>query len=650
MKNKWVKTAFAAGGLAILTVSTVLVFKGRNAGTVVVTNVHELIEAIGGATERDTIVLSTQGSPYYLSERPCMNGDGHLFVTKGITIRGQSGNPDDVVLIGSTNRILYVKAPNVVISGITFKNGCSTSSTKDGSTSGNKVWGGGIYLGLATNECRIANCIFTNNIAQRGGALASNKPNDPTTSITGCRFVGNSAEEHGGAVYNGGRLSNCIIKGNMANKYGGGVYCGVVYLCSVDGNVATRGCELSDCTVSRYSYVGEVSDGISRFNNVMMDRSKITATNGIVFSGSFEVRSSAITDGAGFTLSSNLALVNERRGFEEYDSVGGTNIVYYENGSWNPRLINCTIVSNKSYKLVKAVSAPSTLMEVKNCLFYNNTISQGEGIKVNKYLATNNCYKTVQMTKAQRLIALGWDGSSFNTTITCEAGNVPTAPEYYVESGQDWINNVYRTVDVQFPDNTTSIDVTYNQYFHARGWNGDTSPMALMGGFEQKNDITVKIGSKSYNLMEVYSNDLTWWDYYINDMHWDGVSDYTGGDVQNKDIEENAYAMIQGIEGCILNAADNYKFGNCYFYDPRSFNPMFAGAKAPNDFYSIDKRSAACHSSFGMYGISDIWTYPREIWMKGAKDLRGSPRLYGGGLDIGAYQAAVFYPFVMVIR
>ena len=81
MKNKWVKTALAAGGLAILTVSTVLVFKGRNAGTVVVTNVHELIEAIGSATERDTIVLSTQGSPYDLSERPCMNGDGHLFVT-----------------------------------------------------------------------------------------------------------------------------------------------------------------------------------------------------------------------------------------------------------------------------------------------------------------------------------------------------------------------------------------------------------------------------------------------------------------------------------------------------------------------------------------------------------------------------------------
>ena len=652
MKNKWVKTALAAGGLAILTVSTILVLKGRSTGTIVVTNVQELIDAIGSATERDTIVLSTQGSPYNLSEQTCMNGDGHLFVTKGITIRGQSGNPDDVVLIGSTNRILYVKATGVRIEGITFKNGRNTSSMKGYNTSASKVWGGGIYLGLASNECKIANCTFTNNIAYRGGALASYKPGDTTTTITGCRFLGNVSEEHGGAVYNGGRLLNCIVKGNVAAKYGGGVYSGLLTLCTVDGNTATRGCELSDCTVSRYSYSGSSDEGVSRFHNCRMDRSKITATNGVLFTGYFDVKSTAITDGQKFTLASNLSYGYENRGFEEYDPIGGTNRVYYTYTSWYPRFINCTIVSNGMYKFVKPVSNPSMIMEVQNCLFYNNTIAHGAGTKINWYLVTNNCYKTVNMTKAQRLIALGWNGSSFNTVIVREPGFVPTYPSYYNQSDPNWLENTYKTVSIQYPGpELISTSITYSQYFHALGWDGDTSITENMGdGFTVAVTNSMKIGGASWSLMDSYSKDLTWREYYIEEKGWDGHSDYSGGDVQICDIDEASFGMIRIVEGSIVNATNDIKFSNCYLYNPKTFNPMFAGTKSPNEFYSIDKRSAACHSSFSRYGISDIWTYPREIWVKTAKDLRGSPRLYGGGLDIGAYQAAVFYPMVIVFR
>ena len=133
MNKKWVRSALMAGGIAALAagiVSTGLAIRGRHAGTVIVSNVHELISAISSQPGYDTIILSRDGSPYDLGEQPSMSNLGHLVVEKGVTLKGQTGSPDDVVLVGTTNRILYVKSVGCKIEGLTFKNGNCTKEMK----------------------------------------------------------------------------------------------------------------------------------------------------------------------------------------------------------------------------------------------------------------------------------------------------------------------------------------------------------------------------------------------------------------------------------------------------------------------------------------------------------------------------------------
>lgn len=678
MNNKWVRSALMAGGIAALAagiVSTGLAIRGRHAGTVIVSNVHELISAISSQPGYDTIILSRDGSPYDLGEQPSMSNLGHLVVEKGVTLKGQTGSPDDVVLVGTTNRILYVKSVGCKIEGLTFKNGNCTKEMKgDDVTSSSLVWGGAIFLGLASNECKIANCFFTNNAAFRGGALACARSDDPTTIISGCRFVGNKAEENGGGAYNGGRMFNCLFTDNVATKYGGGLYYGNLTQGTSARNIATKGSELYECVASRYQYGGEVSGNASRFHNVKMDRCKLCATNGYLFTGYFDVRSSTITDGQDCILTSSLSGGEDRRSYVRYDEYGGTNYIEKVVGWFNnPRFFNCTIANNKRYKLVKPIASPMNFVQIINCIFSGNSTDQNVGIRVNKYLVTNNCYKTVEMTKAQRYVALGWrpnDGSSdlpFDTNIISPTGTVScSAVDYEIdeETNPNWRDDIIpNTTSYKFSyyDTEFKMDrdiygaITYAQYFHARGWNGDTS----LQSFEQKNPIEINIKGKTSSfcrkLQEPYTTNYSWAQYYYAEG-WDGESDYTGGSEQDFDIGEDQWPMIHFISGSIFRADNITTSVYNSYYTLDNIQMKFAGDASPDNPYLISKSSPASHNQFHSFGIEDVLTYyndidyHNELWLYNSFDLRGTPRLYGGGLDIGAYQSSVLYPTVIKIR
>lgn len=676
MKKNWVKSALLAGGIAALaagTVTTVVAIRGRNTGTVIVSNVHELISAISSQPGYDTIVISRDGSPYDLGEQPSMSNLGHLVVEKGITIKGQTGRPDDVVLVGTTNRILYVKAVGCKIEGLTFKNGDCTKAMKgDDATTSSLVWGGAIFFGLASNECKIANCFFTNNAAFRGGALACARANDPTTIISGCRFVGNMAEENGGGAYNGGRMFNCLFTDNVAKKYGGGLYNGNLTQGTSARNIASKGSELYECVASRYRYGGEVSDDASRFHNVKMDRCKLCATNGYLFTGYFDVRSSTITDGRDCILTASLSVGGDRRTYVRYDGFGGTNYIENVDGYFYPRFFNCTIANNKRYKLVKPIGSPMCWVQIINCIFSGNSTSQNVGIKVNKYLATNNCYKAVDMSKAKRFVALGWrpnDGYSafpFNTTISSPAGTVPCRAEDYGLSetnDHDWRKHTITdtmSYNIKYSESngaemSIGCSITYEQFFFARGWNGDTS----LSSFEQKKPIEINIKAKTVSLcrklQDWYTTNYTW-DRYYRDQGWDGESDYTGGSEQDWDIGEDQGPMIGFISGSIFRAGSLPTSVYNSYWNRDNIPMKFAGEASPDNPYLISKASPASHNQFPSFGIEDVLTYSNdidyhnELWLYNSIDLRGTPRLYGGGLDIGAYQSTVLYPLVIKIR
>ena len=84
--------------------------------------------------------------------------------------------------------------------------------------------------GGACSQGRVGRCRFYGNRAFSGGAIYS-------TRAENCLFVGNQADDYGGAAL-GGTLFNCTLAGNHALTYGGGTVNGSLTNCILYGNSA----------------------------------------------------------------------------------------------------------------------------------------------------------------------------------------------------------------------------------------------------------------------------------------------------------------------------------------------------------------------------------------------------------------------------
>ena len=172
MENKnWKRVAKYTSGIVGAISLALAPFINWDRGTVIVSSVPELIEAIEDAAPDDIIILSTNGSPYRLQDS--MHRTGHLFLDTRVQIKGQSGNPEDVMLEGTTNRIMFINKRGITISGITFSKGtCKDLMKLTNAVPVEYCRGGAISLGQVSNECVIANCVFKNCEAEYGGAIS----------------------------------------------------------------------------------------------------------------------------------------------------------------------------------------------------------------------------------------------------------------------------------------------------------------------------------------------------------------------------------------------------------------------------------------------------------------------------------------------
>ena len=76
------------------------------AGTTSVATIDELTNAVAKAGSGDEIILKKSGSPYRFASDCRLSAYGHLATSKDIILRGESGDPKDVVIEGNANRIL----------------------------------------------------------------------------------------------------------------------------------------------------------------------------------------------------------------------------------------------------------------------------------------------------------------------------------------------------------------------------------------------------------------------------------------------------------------------------------------------------------------------------------------------------------------
>lgn len=269
-------------------------------------------------TNSGNVVLVSNGM-YQSGGFVADNGTNMVNVTNGITVRGFSGNRDDVIVDGGgSNRCFRVSHNQAMIADLTIRNGYVY-----GPNSG----GGGmlLYAGVVTNCAIVTNQARTTGSGYDGGGIYVN----PQAAVSTCRVEGCTIAlnrslwfEGGGLILNGAiskniTVINCVITNNRASRNGGGIFGG-------DGGV------ISNCVI-----VGNTANGVG---------------GGVWMSGTTVIRNCLVRQNA-------------------TDSSGNGGGVYLSSGL--PRLENCTIVSNAAYGICRSSSAALTGVVV-NCVVYSN--------------------------------------------------------------------------------------------------------------------------------------------------------------------------------------------------------------------------------------------------------------------------------------
>ncbi len=198
---------------------------------------------------------------------------GNLLVQKAVTIRSENGKENCTIDCGGISRAFTFSGEGTsgaVLSGFTITGGNADVSDD------NQGYGGAI-LCLANSSVVIDDCVFTQNAATFGGAIAcvqssptishcvvenntatlgggllcSNlNPSDPSPTIISSKIANNTASSRGGGVYlnrySSPNLYNCVIMNNSAASNGGAITC-----------YNRSSPDITHCTISYNSVSGE---------------------------------------------------------------------------------------------------------------------------------------------------------------------------------------------------------------------------------------------------------------------------------------------------------------------------------------------------------------------------------------------------------
>ena len=399
------------------------------AATTNVTSVADLIGALQVAKNTDEIVVMASGSPYeFTSDQKDMVA--HLYARVRIRLRGETGNPADVVLRGNANRILYLKGNGNTIRDLTFENGDCTGYDQRSDEPKDTLRGGAIYLYVDNDSTTvISNCVFKSCKSMNGGgACGTYGLNKQGGQYFDCVFDGNctslkSGTQNtmgGGAVFRAVSVKNCTFKNNYSGTLYGGALYGVpdVAGCSIVSNAtyATSstggfgggvfGCTLTGCYVaSNYAYrCGAAADSAfysctNRANDAFgyTEFGKSSAASPGCYAEDcvfLDAGRAAVTmfGSSGFN---RCRLENMKGGcaFSQYIAMtnclvaNGRNVnTYFYNLNADSSMVNCTVVSNSWGD--KFIAGSSKVLTVKNCFFYGNDIPN---TAPNVVTAFNNC-------------------------------------------------------------------------------------------------------------------------------------------------------------------------------------------------------------------------------------------------------------------
>ena len=546
------------------------------ASSTTVHSVTELTNVLANVKANDEVVIA-EGT-YNLAGMK-MHAVGHLYVTNTITLRGETGNPADVVLQGSGERILYLHANNATIRDITFKGGdCSkyTASASSSVVPFEYLTGGGLCLGLTyRNTTAVSNCVFDTCKAKMGGAAAMYMAAQTGSSLRyagkfrNCRFVNCTSTSSGACLYNAGEVYNCRFENNdagLTKNLGVAFHCNLIDGCVFEKNTGVC------VTGSGSTHTNFIVTGCSFLTNYVRGTALAAVSGG---SGV------AVTNNATSLFVTNCYFAgNENLGI---DYIGSGGVSY----CWS-NVVDCVFVGNKGYYGGAAYKSVLT-----DCRFYGNmTLTNGTGI------------------------ASAYGGAAYNSTLVrCElAGNsaVGAGGGAYDCDMTDCVisNNVTRTngggayggtlTGCKIIGNTAS---SYGGGIHGGtltnciiagncGYNGGGGTSCNFHGCVISNNVATYAGGGVYtstlafctntanrcetsNPSEVYNS-------------WQRVTDCLFHDVSARD--QNGCIFRKAVfERCVINASTGTLFvgesaiTNCLIAGGRDFY-MFSNASAGNMF------------------------------------------------------------------
>lgn len=219
------------------------------------------------------------------------------------------------------------------IDGFTFK---------DGNSIGWNNYGGALYL-YGDTHANIANCTFTDNRAESGGAISVGAS---SVTILNCTFDNNIAEDRGGAIDNGGGTT-LIIQGSTFTRntaqYGGALFTSYSYAANgngtfllsstFDGNTATY---IGGAVDDNYAYLG--------VTNCVFSGNALTGRD--YYGDTYSPNS-----GAALSISYTQAQINDSTFAQNYAGVDVSNSSYYGKGN--------------------AISANSSLVTITNSILWD---------------------------------------------------------------------------------------------------------------------------------------------------------------------------------------------------------------------------------------------------------------------------------------
>ena len=557
-----------------------------------------LTDGIKKAIDHPSSTLILKSGRYLLDGAIALTGAGYGL--DPTIVRGETDNPQDVILDAQGKSEVMRVNLNVIVSGITMMNGSNkgfTSGKYENRASGVRVgWttGGGTF-------CVVSNCVVT---------CCTNEFTS-STKVDDNEVCGGAV-----AVFGNGLLVDSVVTNNTAVYRGGGVVVlanGVVRNCQIVDNSAVS--EGGGLFVERDATGALVADSLISGNRVTngngagVANSTETSTSLTLTNCTIRVNTASNVGGGLFLNNSTMTQCLDCR-FEQNEAKGGGGTRVY--GAAKGLFTGCVFDGNAANTDSDSTGGGACLVNDQtgsgiasftNCVFRNNT-SAGRGGAYNSGWG--------KLTRAELVGCI-----ITNNSCSRQGGGVCIR-----DNSQDSLDTRFLMRNCLVAQNRTTI----------------TTSDASGGGVYLVAYANPVIDSCTIVSNSVPSNSQTY--------GGGGLYHRWGGTVTNTIIACNLRgdSMETGKTWCLNVGTPSDAYRNCCVWPAvadvflaengcKNEDPKFKDA-ANGDF------TLALNSHCKNAGIL-------EGWMDGASDLAGNPRVYKDVPDIGCYE--LLYPLGLVI-